>query len=263
MRKLPWILFVGIGALIAFATGYRAIRPTPVVEQPLPPSPSAAAAMSEVPTSKVNGETSEVGAAPSRTEDVTVSHVIDGDTVTLADGRTVRYIGIDAPEAGGRTGSECFADESTARNRELVEGKQVQLERDVSETDRYGRILRYVHAGDVAVNEALVRDGYATAYAYPPDLKYQETFRAADAEARAAGRGLWGNVCARAPAVRGQTRGVAQPSSRTPISGGDRDCGDFRTHAEAQAFYEKEGGPAVDPHKLDQDGDGTACESLP
>ncbi len=45
--------------------------------------------------------------------------------------------------------------------------------------------------------------------------------------------------------------------------GPDRDCGDFTTQEEAQAFYEAAGGPASDPHRLDGEGDGVACESLP
>ena len=40
-------------------------------------------------------------------------------------------------------------------------------------------------------------------------------------------------------------------------------CEDFATHEEAQAFFEAEGGPASDPHGLDADGDGLACEDLP
>lgn len=125
-----------------------------------------------------------------------VVHVVDGDTIdVLAGGRRVRvrYIGINAPESvDPRRPVECFGREAAAKNKELVDGKVVRLERDVSETDRYGRLLRYVYVGDLFVNAELVRLGYAQAVTYPPDVKYQELFLALEREAREAGRGLWG-----------------------------------------------------------------------
>ena len=65
------------------------------------------------------------------------------------------------------------------------------LEKDVSETDRYGRLLRYVWVGDLMVNAELVRLGYALVSTYPPDVKYQDLFLRLPQEARAAGRGMW------------------------------------------------------------------------
>jgi micrococcal nuclease len=62
----------------------------------------------------------------------------------------------------------------------------------VSETDRYGRLLRYVFLADgTFVNGELVRQGYAQAITYAPDVKYQELLRALEREARDAERGLW------------------------------------------------------------------------
>lgn len=125
-----------------------------------------------------------------------VISVVDGDTihVLIAGERyTVRYIGMDTPETvDPRRPVGCFGAEASAENKRLVEGKTVGLEKDVSETDRFGRLLRYVYISDVMVNEALVRNGYAAATSYPPDVKYQERFLAAEREARDAGRGLWG-----------------------------------------------------------------------
>ncbi|NIM05287.1 MAG: hypothetical protein GTN65_06650, partial [Armatimonadetes bacterium] len=63
--------------------------------------------------------------------------------------------------------------EAWQANRELVEGKEVRLERDVSETDRYGRLLRYVYVDDVLVNAELVKKGLAEVRSYPPDTRYQ------------------------------------------------------------------------------------------
>ncbi len=51
--------------------------------------------------------------------------------------------------------------------------------------------------------------------------------------------------------------------SGTSYNGGDKDCSDFVTNQEAQTFFISQGGPASDPHKLDADKDGLACESLP
>ena len=81
--------------------------------------------------------------------------------------------------------------EAWLANRELVEGKRVRLERDVSDTDRYGRLLRYVYIDDISVNAELVKRGLAHAKAYPPDTKYQEYLEKLEAEARLANRGIW------------------------------------------------------------------------
>lgn len=122
-----------------------------------------------------------------------VTRVIDGDTIEIEGGQRIRYIGIDTPETVDPSSpTQCYGIEASNKNTELVENKYVRLEKDVSETDRYGRLLRYVWVGDVFVNESLVREGYAYSSSYPPDIKYQELFRSAESEARENGRGLWG-----------------------------------------------------------------------
>ncbi len=121
-----------------------------------------------------------------------VIRVIDGDTIEIEGGKRVRYIGIDTPETvDPRKPVECFGREAAEKNRSLVEGKKVQLEKDVSEVDRYGRLLRYVSVDNQMVNDVLVRQGFAHASSYPPDIKYQEQLRDAEREARENGRGLW------------------------------------------------------------------------
>jgi micrococcal nuclease len=119
---------------------------------------------------------------------VYVTRVIDGDTIVLSNGNHVRYIGIDCPEMDTE---EPFAREATQANRDIVEGKIVRLEKDTSETDRYGRLLRYVYIGNKFVNLELVRLGLAEAKDYPPDTKYKIFLDAAEAEAKLAGRGMW------------------------------------------------------------------------
>jgi len=122
-------------------------------------------------------------------ETAKVTQVIDGDTVTIEGNYRVRYIGIDTPEVYPKV--EEYGIEAWEANRRLVEGKEVRLERDVTETDKYDRLLRYVYVGDVFVNAELVRQGLAEAKAYPPDTKYQDYLEKLEQEARLAGRGMW------------------------------------------------------------------------
>jgi len=112
--------------------------------------------------------------------------VIDGDTVELADGSRVRYLGIDTPELG-----EYYADEATARNRELVEGKMVELQRGKRDKDEYDRLLRYVYVDGVFVNAELVAQGYAKAYIFDPDDRYSQVLVQLEQYAKLRGQGLW------------------------------------------------------------------------
>lgn len=129
---------------------------------------------------------------PSATTTALVTRVIDGDTIELEGGEHVRYIGINTPElAHGDQMLECFSEEARLRNEALVLGKHVTLVRDVRDRDKYGRLLRYVFVGDTLVNETLVRDGFAYATSYPPDVTRQEILREAERAARMDGRGLW------------------------------------------------------------------------
>jgi micrococcal nuclease len=123
-----------------------------------------------------------------------VAYVIDGDTVELADGSRVRYIGVDTPETVHPSKPvQCFGREASEFNRVLVEGRPVRLERDISDADAYGRLLRYAYLEDgTFVNLELVRQGYAASVTYPPDVAHAAEFQAAQREAQAAGRGLWG-----------------------------------------------------------------------
>jgi micrococcal nuclease len=138
------------------------------------------------------------------TERAVVTRITDGDTVRVRIGgqeHRLRYTGIDTPESvHPERPVEPWALEATAENARLVEGRQVILERDVSETDRFGRLLRYVwlepddEDGEWRmVNLELLLGGFAQVTTYPPDVKYVDLFLAAQREAREAGRGLWGD----------------------------------------------------------------------
>jgi endonuclease YncB( thermonuclease family) len=133
--------------------------------------------------------TTNTSLVPITIGEATVTRIIDGDTIEVSINGTiykVRYIGIDTPETG-----DPFGQEATNKNSELVSGKIVRLEKDVSETDDYGRLLRYVYVDDLFVNAELVRLGYAQARAYPPDTKYQSIFISLEQEAKAAHLGIW------------------------------------------------------------------------
>lgn len=132
----------------------------------------------------------ERAALPPAGDQAVVVDVIDGDTIDVRlNGRVerVRYVGIDTPERG-----DPFYDEATAANRDLVAGRTVILVRDVSETDRFGRLLRYVYLEDgTLVNGELLRQGWALLFTLPPDVGLADDFLALQEAARADGRGLW------------------------------------------------------------------------
>jgi micrococcal nuclease len=122
-----------------------------------------------------------------------VVEVIDGDTIRLEDGSTVRVLGLDAPETRhpDLRGPQPFGVEAAERLRELVQGRTVRLERDISDRDHYGRLLRHVWIDRSLVAEVLVREGLAHPMSIPPDRKHVHRLRAAEEEARDASIGLW------------------------------------------------------------------------
>ena len=168
IAKQQALLISGIGGILLFLIGFVLGRTSISL-----PSPTA------TPTSSL----------------VKVTRVIDGDTIEIEGGERVRYIGIDTPETvDPRKPVQCFGIEASKKNKELVEGKNVRLEKDITDKDKYGRLLRYVYIDNLFINLELVKQGFAFSYTYPPDIKYQAEILAAEAEAREANRGLWG-VC--------------------------------------------------------------------
>ncbi len=127
--------------------------------------------------------------------EVAVTRVIDGDTIEVTISGIaykVRYIGVDTPELDDKRPEFCIlAEEATKLNKQLVEGEIVWLEKDVSETDIYKRLLRYVYVDDIFVNAELVKQGLAWAKAYEPDIRYQDYLEELEAKAREAGLGIW------------------------------------------------------------------------
>lgn len=134
-------------------------------------------------------------------EKAKVVKVVDGDTIEIESGERVRYLGIDTPETVHPTKKvQCFGREASNKNKELVLGKEVLLEKDISDRDRYGRLLRYVYLSNetnpqevLMVNEYLIELGFATVVTYPPDVKYKDRFLKQQRQAQDSEKGLWGS----------------------------------------------------------------------
>jgi micrococcal nuclease len=212
---------------------------TPVGTSPTPSTPTTTATAESPTTTTLSPSASAVSPAG---EQAQVTRVVDGDTIDVQiAGATyrVRYIGVDTPETvDPRRPVGCYGREASERNRQLVEGKTVELEKDVSETDKYDRLLRYVWVEGEMVNATLVQEGYAVASTYPPDVKYQELFQSLQQEAREAGRGLWGPACIPTPVAPGvcDYSGTDQPAIKGNISWS---TGEKIYHVPGQEFYDE------------------------
>ncbi|MBL7100612.1 MAG: thermonuclease family protein [Nanoarchaeota archaeon] len=117
-----------------------------------------------------------------------VTKVIDGDTIQLNNSKKVRFSGINTPETG-----ECFYQEAKDRLSELIFGKDVFLERDRTDIDKYGRQLRYVYINNILVNSLLVEEGFARVFdKYKADTKRYEELKQIESVAKGKNLGLWG-----------------------------------------------------------------------
>lgn len=270
-------------APILAAVETATMRPTRTPRPTNTPRPAATATSQRPEATATRLATATSTAPPTATplpgEIGTVTGVIDGDTIIVSvDGVTyrVRYIGIDTPETGDPCGRE-----ATAANAALVDGRTVRMVKDVSETDRYDRLLRYVYVEDTFVNGELVADGWAEAVDYPPDTAMADTLHSL--EARGVGQGcalVAGAIptvpprapvvttvpLAPPPAVPPTAAPVPQPTA--PPSGNcdpayptvcipppppDLDCGDIP--------YRRFQVLPPDPHNFDGNSDGVGCES--
>jgi endonuclease YncB( thermonuclease family) len=184
--------------------------------------------------------------------------VTDGDTLEIRD-VDIRLHGIDAPEsaqtciAGGQRWP-CGRRSANALDAK-IDRRTVRCEgRD---RDRYGRLIAVCYLDSTDLNAWLVRNGWAMAY-----QRYSRDYVPEQRRAEADEAGIWrGEFVPPWDWRRGERLGGQASRNPSSLTGGDRDCGDFATQAEAQAFYQQ-AGPG-DPHRLDGDGDARACESLP
>jgi len=250
--KSTWPAFL-IALLLLAACGSETPMSTPTPAAEVTPTATSTPVLRATPTATPSAAASpapsiaEATATPSATASRTLAQVVrvvDGDTIAVAmDGveYRVRYIGINTPETvDPRKPVECYGREGSQRNRELVEGQTVELEKDVSETDQYDRLLRYVWLNGDMVNAILVREGYALASTYPPDVKYQELFLDLEREAREAGRGLWTGCFGPSPTVEGEGvcdySGTSEPVIKGNISS---TTGEKIYHVPGGEFYDK------------------------
>jgi len=245
---------LGLGLLIVAAllptacadTGQEggAARTATLVATTTTPTPRDTAATSSTPAVTIGQASPLVGETPPATERAQVTRVVDGDTIEVSmAGATykVRYIGVDTPETvDPRRPVGCYGREASERNRQLVEGKTVALEKDISETDDFGRLLRYVWVDGEMVNAELVREGYAIASTYPPDVKHQELFLSLQREAIGAGLGLWGPACA-SPTVPAATGACEYSDTAQPVIKGNisQSTGEKIYHVPGGEFYDK------------------------
>lgn len=121
---------------------------------------------------------------------VTIAKVIDGDTVVTTAGEKIRYIGINAPEAG-----QPFATDAAAFNLQLVHDKQVNMVLDQKQRDQYGRMLGYIFAGNIFVNGEMVKNGWAFADSVPPNLARQKELLQDEQLAKVQCKGMWQSYC--------------------------------------------------------------------
>jgi endonuclease YncB( thermonuclease family) len=192
-----------------------------------------------------------------------VTAVTDGDTFdaqrSAGGSVTVRLFGVDAPESGQPYGTK-----ATRTARRLVKGERVRI--TVEDRGPYGRTIGRVEVGGAGLALLLTQRGLAWHYdRYAPG---RTDLARAERRARNADRGLWSRPNPVPPwdwrdGERASNTDAADKSAGLPYDpdGPDRDCSDFETQKTAQRFYEA-AGPG-DPHRLDGDDDGVACESLP
>lgn len=259
---MKWALLAIIGIVVAFTAGFHLGKTSSTPER----------------TDNVIAPDSKAAATTDRNipkyEWYPVVKVIDGDTFTVdMDDKhsTVRLIGIDTPESvDPRSTVQCFGKEASEKARELLSGRSVRLETDPSqgELDKYGRLLAYAFLeSGMNVAEHLIGEGYGHEYTYNLPYKYQQEFKAAEQKAREEKKGLWADdACSSEP-----TPNKNPPTSNRQLPTSNQyecsrnayNCSDFVTQTEAQSVFDSCGGSTNDIHKLDADGDGKVCESLP
>lgn len=265
MRRTRLVAFIGVVLLVALAgcTG----------------SPADETATPDEPDTESTETTTTLDAVDGESVTVTVTRVIDGDTMEIeyANGTedTVRLLGVDTPETtfsrvspdeftgipdttAGRDHLFNWGERATTFAEDELEGTQVQMVFDPDSDRRgyFGRLLVYLYLDGENFNERLLGEGYARMY--DSQFSLREEFVALEQEAQASGVGLWDF---QDPDTESGTDSDSSDIEIPPLPpDGDYNCGDFETQEQAQYVLENESG---DPHDLDGDGNGVACESLP
>ncbi|MBU6334390.1 MAG: thermonuclease family protein [Chloroflexi bacterium] len=222
-RRFEWHPEIAGGSILLGLLGREASAGAPPATASAPPAPAPTSA----PAAPAPGS-----ASPGDRVTGTVSRVIDGDTIDVAVGGDtvrIRLIGVDTPESVHPSKPvECYGREASAFLRELVQGRAVSLEIDPSqdEVDRYGRWLRYIWLdGGTLVNREIIARGYGFEYTFRTPHAYRDEFRAAEAQARDAGLGMWAPDACRAT-IGGDAPAAEAPAPAAPSGGGGGSTGD-------------------------------------
>ncbi|OPH60812.1 hypothetical protein BC351_16570 [Paenibacillus ferrarius] len=216
-----------------------------------------------------------------------IVRVVDGDTMKVSfteSGKvkeeTIRLLLVDTPESVAPDKPvQPFALEASKYAKDILTNKDVKLELDVSERDKYGRLLCYLYIGDKMFNEMLLENGYArVAYVYPPNVKYVDQFREIQKTAQLKGINIWSveNYAQEdgfhekavktitSPAPTAQPKASLKPSSSPVPKTETKEHSEVYynncTEAKAAGAYNIKKGEPGYSSKLDRDQDGVACE---
>ncbi|WP_052158878.1 thermonuclease family protein [Halobacillus sp. BBL2006] len=207
-----------------------------------------------------------------------VTRVIDGDTIEInLNGKTedVRLLLVDTPETKHPDlPVQPYGPKASQFAEETLNGKEVRVEYDGPKRDKYNRLLAYLWVDGENFNQMLLKEGLARlAYVYDPPYTHYDSFVKAQTKAANANKNIWsingyvtesGFSKKQPPSDAGNKRKTSSYIGPYDPNGPDRNCGDFKTQQDAQAFFDAAGGPSRDPHRLDgNDNDGLVCESLP
>lgn len=266
-------------------------QPTTITTSETTSTPTQTTASTQTPAQTTTPEptpTTQAARGPeSGTEwTVTVTRVIDGDTMEVefpnGETDTLRLLGVDTPEttlsrtnpsefegipdsAAGRDHLYEWGERASQFATEELDGKTVRIETD-PEADRrggYGRLLVYIYVDGENFNRQLLTDGYARLY--ESSFSKRSDFETAEANAQQNEVGLWNfdeptSTPEPTPTATEMTEAPSGSVDIPPLpSDGDYDCSHFETQEQAQAVLEQD---PSDPHRLDGDDDGVACESL-
>jgi micrococcal nuclease len=201
-----------------------------------------------------------------------VTRILDAQTIEVVynyETFHVRYIGLDAPKIAPPP-PQWQAPQAVGLNDSLVNGNEVTLIQDVTDTDADGNLLRYVLTDSAFVNYEIIRQGYARFVAAQPNSACDNSFIAAQVEAQGAVRGMWMPTPLPTYTITPTPTITFTPAPVTPTPTGPCDCqgprltcNDFRNQRRAQQCFEfcmKRG--FGDIFKLDKNGNGLACDSL-
>jgi micrococcal nuclease len=248
------------------------------------PIPNSSATVVPTPT-KEQSKPSTTPEATNKLISAKILKVVDGDTMKVSfneSGKvkeeTIRLLLVDTPESvDPEKPVQPFALDASKYAKETLSEKDVKLEIDVSERDKYGRLLCYLYIGDKMFNEMLLENGYArVAYVYPPNVKYIDKFREIQKTAQQKGINIWSVEnyaqedgfhesivkAKESPSPTPVPSATPKPVPKAETNNGSSSNVHYNNCTEAKAagaYNIKRGEPGYSS-KLDKDNDGVACE---